>query len=101
MSYQHTETMHIVMTPDSDSEQGFTISLVTDCYRYYINSDQIIIGTHDILSTLDMPTNEELVLKAIETLRTKQGEINARAYQETQELEAKINEYLLLTHEVS
>ena len=99
MSYKHIEELNVIMTPDNSVGQGFRVELLPDRWIWLIDDDQVNIGKHNVTTELTLPSHQELTQRTIDTLRNKQEEVAAKAYQKGQELEEKIQSLLVLTHQ--
>ena len=86
--------------PDESAEFGFNLLLVEPVMKYWMSDTDICIDTVPVeyLPPNNM-SREQLILKAIETMRDKQKQILARAEREVQHLEERINQLQLLTYQ--
>jgi hypothetical protein len=92
--------MDIWAVPDPDNPEGFGLTLIPPDRGFWMGNNDVKLGTTSV--TFYPPENmsrEEMVLKAIETLRDKQKEILARAQRDITKLDARINQLLMLTHQ--
>lgn len=94
------EKMTLFARPDADAEHGFILMPVHPTHEYWMRDSDIKVDTVNIeyLPPQNM-SREEMIQKAVITLRDKQKQIRAEAHKEVQKLEEKINEMLLLTHQ--
>ena len=94
------EKMFLYARPDADEDNGFKLILVPEIFKYYTDASDVMI---DVVSVEYMPPGnlsyQEMVIKAVETLRDKQKQILASAHRSIAQLDDKINTMLLLTHQ--
>lgn len=91
--------LNIYMVPDSDAPDGYRIQLVEDAHKWYTHADSINLGKTTVCLDLDIPSDDQLAVKAIETLKAKQDQIMADAFDRKVELQSKINKLTLITHQ--
>ena len=95
-----TETMCIYAVPDDNEEIGFKFRLIPKRRKWWMNDNDICVGETEVsYSPPSNMTKEQLVMKAIETLKDKQKETMANAQLKYNSLQAKINKFQLLTHQ--
>lgn len=86
--------------PNADEETGFKLLLVEKDLKWWMNDEDICIATVPVeYFPPDDMSEEELIMKAIESLRDKQKQILADAQYQVHKLDEKINKMLLLTHQ--
>jgi len=93
-----TKTLQLWARPDSGSDKGFT-EVLLDPSVYHVTSDEDV-NMGDVKVHYDNPpdlSEGQMVLKAIETMKDKQTQILAEAQRRTTQLQAKINNLLMLT----
>ena len=96
------EECHIFVESDNDAKDGMRFSLIPDRFRYYMGDEAV--NLQEICITYDLPgdlSTETIRKKAIETLMAKQDRVVAEAQQTKTELQTKINDLLLLTHQAA
>lgn len=92
-------TLHIYMVPDSTEEQGFRIRLIQSDMAYWADDDHIKIGEHELDLDLTIPSQQELQVMAIDSLKDKQEAIMKQAVERKQELQVKIDNLLMLEYQ--
>jgi hypothetical protein len=86
--------------PDEQEPNGFKLILVDKDMRYWMNDEDINIATVPVeYFPPENMNKEELVLKAIESLRDKQKQILANAQRHVDQLNEKINQLQMLTYQ--
>ena len=94
------ETMCIFAIPDADAKEGFTTTLIQPRHKWLMNDEDINLGEvdvyYDIPSSLD---RNELIGKAITTMKEKQARYRAEAEEKCTRLQEKINTLLMITHQ--
>lgn len=95
------KTLKLYIRPDRDEEQGFKYFLLDPAFGYqWTQEADIEIGEVAVQFIIpEMLTDDDLRLKAIETLKKKQEAIKANAYKEIQGLQERIDKMMLLTHQ--
>lgn len=92
--------MDIWAVADADADDGFRLILVPPEKKWWMNDDDVKIGTETV--TYHPPENmsrEEMARKAVETLRDRQKQIQAEAQRKVMKLQERINNLLQLTHQ--
>lgn len=95
-----TEKMAIYAVANRHAEMRFDFTLVPAKKTWWMHDDDIKLEEIEI--TYDPPqgvTKEQLMLKAIDTLKGKQQHAMAQAQLKVNELQAKIDELMMLTHQ--
>ena len=96
------ETMSIYAVPDSQESIGFKFKLIPQEKKWWMHDEDICVGEVEV--EYDPPsdmTKDQLVLKAIETLKDKQTQAMASAQVKYNELQEKINKLTLISHNPS
>ncbi len=98
-----TITMSLFAKSDTDpkNERGFTLTPIAGCHTFFMDDDAIDLGA--ITVTFRAPNNINAKLlreRAIETLKKKQEQVKAEAYQVHLELQGKIDKLFLITYQV-
>lgn len=94
------EEMHLFVESDTEALNGMKFFLVPKRYRWATNDEQVKI--EDVVVTYGLPndlTQDQIRLKAVETLREKQERVIAEAQKQKVFLQEKIDNLLLLTHQ--
>ncbi len=95
------KSLKLYIRPDRESDTGFIYYVDDSEYTNHWPKDvDIHIGEVEVFFHPPEELDEnELRLKAIQTLRDKQEKLRATAERDIQELERKIETMLLLTHQ--
>lgn len=96
-----TKKVELWAKPDADSETGF-IEILHDPHQYRWGADEDVkMGEVEVMweHPADL-TEQQMILKAVETMKEKQEKIVAEAQRKKTELQTKINNLLMLTHVV-
>lgn len=91
--------LYIFMIPDCDEPDGYKLQLVDEAYKWYTHADSINLGTTTVTVELDIPSDDELASRAIDTLKAKQDRIMSEAYDAKCNLQSKINKLTLITRQ--
>lgn len=100
MKTKKTDIMSLFASPNKYAENGFTLQIIPKNRHYWMHDTDVNLG--DIKVSFKLPgnmTREELALKAVQTLRDKKDAERANSQKRITELEKKINELLLITHD--
>lgn len=98
MNMRYTK-MDIWAIPDADEREGFRLELMPTSRSWCMSESDVRLGTASVpFQVPDDMSHEEMVRKAVETLRDRQKQILAEARRRVTALDARINELLMLTH---
>jgi len=92
------QKMFLYARPNEDAENGFQLILVTEQFRYYMHDENVLLDTVvvEYMPPVDL-SYEQMIVKAVQTLRDKQKQILAESHRKIAQLDEKINKMLLLT----
>jgi hypothetical protein len=91
-------TSFIYMEPDSFEDDGYTIRVLPEEFKYHSGLDAIELGKSTYTIDYTIPDRNELAQLAIKTLQEKQNRARADAERACNELQVKINALLQLEH---
>ena len=89
---EHIQKVKVYAVPNVESEKGYVMEIIPERFWYCMDDDSIALGEHEVSVMVDIPNEQELILKAIDTLQEKQKRIKAQAERDCQRLQAKIND---------
>lgn len=98
---QHTAKMLVFVKPRRDpgvGEDRFEVKLLSEETRWYAGEDWIKICETEVHCSVEIPSDDELLLKLIRTLEEKQSNVLAQAQQEYNRIQQKIDELKLITY---
>lgn len=95
-------TMDIWAVPDSEEEDGFRLTLMPPEKAWYMGEQDVNLGSAEAhFEPPENMTREQMAMKAVETLQARQKKIEADAVKKVNELQVRINQLRLLTHEAA
>ena len=98
MKTQHEEKLSVYLCPNQNAADGYDIQVIPEHRTWWMNSDDIKIGEHELCILLDIPGRQELAKLAVATLQERQVAILAKAEKDRTELQAKIDILLSLEY---
>ena len=95
-----TAKLDIWAVSDPDEKEGFKLMLMPPEKKWYMNESDVRIDTVVVqYAPPEGMDREQMAMKAVETLRDKQKQIQAEAQKRITKLESKINDLLMISHQ--
>lgn len=88
----------VFAVPDKNTENNLRYELIPESYDWLMQDDDIELQTVEVEYRLDDINEQEMVLKAIKTLKKRQERIIADAVVAQGKLQIKIDNLMLLEH---
>ena len=98
MKTRHEEKLSVYLCPNQNAADGYDIQVIPADKTWWVSSDAIKIGEHELCILLDIPGRQELAKLAVATLQERQVAISAKAEKDRVELQAKIDVLLSLEY---
>jgi len=93
-----TQSQCTYMSPNSSSKEGYDIVIVPESKAWWMSTDDIKLNTFTQTFEVDIPSRQELAVLAVATLEERQKAILAKAHEDHQALQVKINALMMLEH---